>query len=47
MDIEAVAHDTPEAIVKVPIDINTGLTRPIALKLAKELTFENQAAEEV
>ncbi|RKP25689.1 ATP-grasp domain-containing protein [Syncephalis pseudoplumigaleata] len=46
MDIEAVARDSPEAIVTLPIDIRAGLKFDAAKSLAAKLGFapENQAA---
>ncbi|KAJ3201690.1 hypothetical protein HK099_002125, partial [Clydaea vesicula] len=46
MDIETVAKETPEAILKLPVDIKKGLQYEDALKLAKDLTFEGKAAED-
>lgn len=40
MDIEGVAHDTPDAIIKEPVDINTGITPEQTLRLAKALGFK-------
>lgn len=45
MDIETVAHESPEAIVTLPIDINKGLARSDALEVAKKLGFHD--AEQV
>jgi len=46
MDIEAVAHETPEAIFKEPIDIEKGPTKEQCLRMAKNLGFEgNQLVE--
>lgn len=39
MDIEEVAEKTPEAILKVPVDIHAGLDDETALKLADDLGF--------
>lgn len=47
MDIETVAKDTPEAILKLPININEGLSKKSALEFAKLLTFEGKSAEDV
>ncbi len=41
MDIEKVAHDTPELILKVPVSPETGLLPFQAQKLAFELGFTN------
>jgi succinyl-CoA synthetase beta subunit len=45
MDIETVAHDTPEAIVRLPIDINSGLDYNDAIKVATQIGFEGDAIE--
>ncbi|KAK6347772.1 Succinate--CoA ligase [ADP-forming] subunit beta, mitochondrial [Orbilia javanica] len=42
MDIEAVAKESPEAIVTTPIDIHQGVTDEIAQKIAKQLGFSPQ-----
>lgn len=47
MDIETVAHESPEAIVTHPIDINTGLTRAEALGIAQKIGFEDTQAQDV
>lgn len=52
MDIEAVAEETPEKILTMPVDIQEGLTRPMAEKIAKFLQFndttlESKAADEI
>jgi succinyl-CoA synthetase beta subunit len=39
MDIEAVAHDDPAAIITLPIDIRTGPTDENLTFLAKKLGF--------
>jgi len=46
MDIEAVAHDTPEAIFKEAIDIEKGPTKEQCLKMAKNLGFEGNQLQE-
>jgi len=46
MDIEAVAHDTPEAIFKEAIDIEKGPSREQCLKMAKNLGFEGNHLQE-
>ena len=46
MDIEAVAHDTPEAIFKEPINIEKGPTKEQCLKMAKNLGFEGPHLQE-
>ena len=45
MDIETVARDTPEAIVRLPIDINSGLDYNDAIKVATQIGFEGDAIE--
>ena len=40
MDIETVAHDTPEKIVKEPVDIVKGIQPEQTLKIAKALGFK-------
>ena len=42
MDIEKVAHDTPELIIKVPVSPETGLLPFQAQKLAFDLGFANE-----
>ena len=39
VDIETVAHNTPEAIITLPIDSKVGFTHELALKLAKDMGF--------
>jgi len=39
VDIETVAHDSPEKILKLPIDIETGLPEADARKIAEQLGF--------
>jgi len=46
MDIETVAKDTPEAILKLPININAGLSKESALEFANLLTFEGKTADD-
>jgi succinyl-CoA synthetase beta subunit len=46
MDIEAVAHDTPEKIMTLPIDPATGVTSTDAQKLAAGLKLEGDAIRE-
>jgi len=36
MDIETVAAENPEAIVKTPVSLATGLTKEVALDIAKK-----------
>jgi succinyl-CoA synthetase beta subunit len=47
MDIETVAHENPDAIVTLPIDINTGLSYGDAIEVAKKLGFKGDAVEKV
>jgi succinyl-CoA synthetase beta subunit len=46
MDIEAVAKETPEAIITTPIDIHQGVTDDIARNIATELGFSEQCIED-
>lgn len=43
MNIEDVAHDTPEAIITTPLDFETGISAEKARDLAKELGFKEEA----
>jgi len=49
VDIETVAHESPEAIITVPVDIKTGPTQKQTTDLAREMGFTEpcvpQAAE--
>jgi len=47
MDIEAVAHDTPEKIVTIPVDPVAGVTDDDAVKLAEALALEEPAKGEM
>jgi len=51
VDIEEVAEKTPERIMKLPVDIHTGVTDAMATDIAKFLGFEgelvSQCAEQV
>lgn len=47
MDIETVAHDSPEAIVTFPVDINAGLSLKDAKQIAKAIGFEGAGVEKV
>ena len=40
MNIEEVAATDPDAIIKIPIDINTGVTQEIANQLAEKMGFK-------
>ncbi|MTI44601.1 succinyl-CoA synthetase (ADP-forming) beta subunit [Roseibium hamelinense] len=46
MDIEAVAHDTPEKIITLPIDPETGVTEADSKKLCDALELTGVAAED-
>ncbi|KAM0282968.1 hypothetical protein ACHAQH_002779 [Verticillium albo-atrum] len=46
MDIEAVAKDSPEAIITTYIDINKGVTDEIARDIAVKLGFSEQCVED-
>ncbi|KAJ1678694.1 succinate--CoA ligase beta chain, partial [Spiromyces aspiralis] len=43
MDIEAVAAENPEAILKLPIEISKGLSKEAASQLAEKLGFRGKA----
>ena len=45
MSIEDVAHDFPEAIVKMPIDINKGLSQAQAREMAEKIGFMGDACD--
>lgn len=45
VDIETVAKENPDAIVTVPVDIKTGLTKEKALELAKRVGFSPVAVD--
>lgn len=49
VDIETVAHENPDAIITLPIDVKVGFTKELAQKLAKDMGFtpkgQDQAAE--
>jgi succinyl-CoA synthetase beta subunit len=47
MDIEAVAHETPEKLIKVPVNTNDGLAKAQALKIIQEAAFPVDIAEQV
>ncbi|GGY43518.1 ADP-forming succinate--CoA ligase subunit beta [Parvularcula lutaonensis] len=46
MDIEAVAEETPEKIVTVPVEPSQGVTDEVAEKIVQGLKLEGTAAEE-
>ena len=43
VDIESVAAENPDAIIKHPIDINKGLSDEDALKLSKQMGFSEKS----
>lgn len=45
MNIEDVAHDTPDAIITTPLDFDNGLSQSDAVDLAKKLGFKEGARE--
>ena len=47
MDIETVAHETPEKIVTHAVDINKGLEYGDAVQVAKKIGFHGDAVEKV
>ncbi|PRD24891.1 UNVERIFIED_CONTAM: Succinate--CoA ligase [ADP-forming] subunit beta [Trichonephila clavipes] len=46
VNIEEVARDNPDAIIKEPIDIMTGLSKDQAVKVAKHLGFKQNNIEQ-
>ena len=46
-NIEEIAAEHPDAIIRHPIDINKGLEREDALAIAEKLEFRDEALEEV
>src|SRR5256885_15824793 len=46
MDIEAVAHDTPDKIVTVPVDPQTGVTQTEIRALCDALKLDGPAADD-
>ncbi|KAJ3217851.1 hypothetical protein HDU67_007137 [Dinochytrium kinnereticum] len=46
MDIEAVAHESPEAIVTHPVDISKGLARSDAEDIARKLGFHGKGIQQ-
>ncbi len=46
-NIEEIAVEHPEAIIRHPIDIHEGLTRADALAISERLEFHNEALQEV
>lgn len=47
MDIEAVAHDTPEKLLKVPVNTIAGLSRPAAIKIIQDAAFPADIVDQV
>lgn len=47
VNIEDVAKENPDAIIKEPIDIMTGLSKDQALKVAKSLGFKPNNIDQV
>ena len=47
MDIEAVAHETPEKLIKVPVNTIDGLSNAQALKIIEDAAFPVDIAEKV
>lgn len=45
MNIEEVAHDTPEAIITTELDFDNGISHAEGIELAKKLGFEEAARE--
>lgn len=45
MNIEEVAHDTPEAIITTELDFDNGITLAEGIKLAEKLGFKEGARE--
>lgn len=46
VNIEEIAAETPEAIITEPVDINTGVTRDQAKRVAEKLGFSDGSLEE-
>ena len=47
MDIEQVAHETPEKLVKVPVNSNDGISKADALKIINDAKFPADIADQV
>jgi succinyl-CoA synthetase beta subunit len=47
MDIEAVAHETPEKLIKVPVNTIEGLSKAQSLKIIQDAAFPADIAEQV
>ncbi|CAD5214072.1 unnamed protein product [Bursaphelenchus xylophilus] len=46
MNIEEVAASSPEAIIKQPVDINTGITDELALDVVQRMGFKTKAQQQ-
>ena len=46
MSIEDVAHDHPDAIIKIPVDINRGLSPVQARQMAEQIGFRGSALQQ-
>ena len=46
VDIETVAHENPDAIIKMPVNIADGLSKEQALEFAKRMDFAPQCVQE-
>jgi len=46
MNIEDIAHRHPEAIIKMPIDINAGLSDAMAREFAEKLDFDEEQVDQ-
>ena len=47
MDIEAVAHDTPEKLLKVPVNTIEGLSKSAAIKIIQDAAFPADIVDQV
>ena len=47
MDIEQVAHETPEKLAKIPVNSNDGISPELARKIIKDAQFPSDVAEQV
>ena len=45
VDIESVAAENPDAIIKVPVDLDVGLTPDVARTLATKLGFGKKSVQ--
>lgn len=46
-NIEEIAAEHPDAIIRHPVDINQGLAREDALSIAEKLGFRDEALDDV